>query len=36
MGDSGAAWGRAAVDGGADPEWAHESAGRCVAAYTGA
>jgi uncharacterized protein YndB with AHSA1/START domain len=36
MRDCGAAWARAAVDGGADPEWARASARRCVAAYTGA
>jgi uncharacterized protein YndB with AHSA1/START domain len=36
MRNSGTAWGRAAVDGGADPEWARASAERCVAAYTGA
>ncbi|MDX6371820.1 MAG: hypothetical protein QOD98_808 [Nocardioidaceae bacterium] len=36
MRDCGDAWGRAAVDGGADPEWARASADRCVAAYTGA
>jgi uncharacterized protein YndB with AHSA1/START domain len=32
----GAAWARAAVDGGADPVWAQASAERCLAAYTGA
>lgn len=32
---AGAAWAEAAVDGGADPEWARASADRCVAAYTG-
>jgi uncharacterized protein YndB with AHSA1/START domain len=36
MRDCGAAWGRAAVDGGADRAWAEASAQRCVAAYTGA
>jgi uncharacterized protein YndB with AHSA1/START domain len=33
---SGTSWGEAAIDGGADPEWARASAARCVAAYTGA
>jgi uncharacterized protein YndB with AHSA1/START domain len=36
MGRLGEAWGEAAVDGGADPEWARASAARCLAAYTGA
>jgi uncharacterized protein YndB with AHSA1/START domain len=36
MCDSCRAWGQAAVDSGADPEWARASADRCVAAYTGA
>jgi len=35
MRGAGAAWGRAATDGGADPDWAKASADRCVAAYTG-
>jgi uncharacterized protein YndB with AHSA1/START domain len=36
MREAGTAWADAAVDGGADPEWARTSADRCVAAYTGA
>lgn len=36
MRGSGSAWGQAAVDGGANEEWARASADRCVAAYTGA
>jgi hypothetical protein len=35
MRDSGTAWAQAAVDGGADAEWARASADRCVAACTG-
>ncbi len=35
MREAGAAWAGAAVAGGADPAWAHASAERCVAAYTG-
>jgi uncharacterized protein YndB with AHSA1/START domain len=35
MRDCGTAWGRAAVEGGADPEWARAATQRCITAYTG-